>query len=357
MVFIRGIIGEDTGLLDVMTQVESQAGDTVRVEIDSPGGYAEEGLKIYDYLKGLNRNVTTVARNQCGSIASVIFMAGTERIATCDIFIHNPFLGDVAAPYLTQDDLQDAYDYLEELKKKINAIYSSVSGVGKGGLQALMDNETAITPEQAVTLGLATGTAEPGAQNKAYRPVAKTSDERVIKAINLITSKMKKKSFADRIKNLLNGKAKNIDMADKDGNTFSVDIPSDRESQLPEVGDAATPDGTYMMEDGTTIVIADGVVTEVQAAGTDEGGAEDNATDVEALKAENAMLRRLLAEAQTVIEDYETRDNTVSKSINLRRDFSGKKTGEEKDHLRKAIDERKAALKPRGWNARQKYKQ
>lgn len=337
MIFIRGIIGEDTGLIDVMTQVESQAGDTVRVEIDSPGGYAEEGLKIYDYLKGLNRNVTTVARNQCGSIASVIFMAGTERIATCDIFIHNPFLGDVAAPYLTQDDLQDAYDYLEELKKKINAIYSSVSGVGKGGLQALMDNETAISPEQAVTLGLATGTAEPEAQNKAYRPVAKTSDERVIKAINLITSKMKKKSFADRIKNLLNGKAKNIDMTDKEGNTFSVDIPSDRESQEPEVGDVASPDGTFEMEDGRRITIADGIVTEISETETER---------IEALEAENRSLREILEQAAERLAEYEDMDARRSKTLNIKRSFSREE--DPKTKLEKAIEERRAALKCRG---------
>lgn len=351
MIFIKGIIGEDTGLIDVITQAEAQQGETLRVEIDSPGGYAEEGLKIYDYLKGLNRNVVTIAKNQCGSIASVIFMAGAERIATCDIFIHNPFLGDVAAPYLTQDDLKEAYDYLEELKRKINAIYSSVSGVGKGGLQALMDNETAITPEQAVTLGLATkAEAVADAQNLAYKPVARTSNQAVLKAINQITDKMNKKSLAERIKNILSGKAKNIDLTDKDGNTFSVDIPSDREEQKPEIGDAATPDGTYPMEDGTTITVADGVVTEIER---EEEHRDPDPQDVETLnariaelQAENATLRQLASEAADRLAEYEALESQQSKTLNLKRDKQTQ--AEPASALAKAIEERQKNPKFRG---------
>lgn len=352
MIFIKGIIGEDTGLIDVITQAEAQQGDTLRVEIDSPGGYAEEGLKIYDYLKGLNRNVVTIAKNQCGSIASVIFMAGTERIATCDIFIHNPFLGDVVAPYLTQDDLKEAYDYLEELKRKINAIYSSVSGMGKAGLQALMDNESAITPEQAVTLGLATkAEAVAGVQNMAYKPVARTSNQSVLKAINQIKDKMKKKpSFSERIKNLLSGKAKNIDLTDKDGNTFSVDIPSDREEQRPEVGDPATPDGIYPMEDGTTITVADGVITEIER---EEEHRDPDPQDVETLnariaelQAENATLRQLASEAADRLAEYEALESQQSKTLNLKRD---KQTpAEPASALAKAIEERQKNPKFRG---------
>lgn len=344
MIFIKGIIGEDTGLLEVITQAEAQQGDTLRVEIDSPGGYAEEGLKIYDYLKGLNRNVVTIAKNQCGSIASVIFMAGTERIATCDIFIHNPFLGDVVAPYLTQEDLQEAYNYLEELKKKINAIYSSVSGMGKAGLQALMDNETAISPEQAVTLGLATKTGEAEAENKAYKPIARTSNEAVLKAINQIQKNMNKKKWSERIKNFLSGKAKNIDLKDKDGNPFSVDIPADRENQVPEVGDPAEPDGQFEMEDGSTVIIADGVITEIRHA--DEEHGEDNQDqDVESLnariaelEAENAQLRRTAEMAASVIEEYEALEKEQSKTLNIKRPFVNKDKGEDKSSFGKAVD-------------------
>lgn len=347
MIFIKGIIGEDTGLLEVITQAEAQQGDTLRVEIDSPGGYAEEGLKIYDYLKGLNRNVVTVAKNQCGSIASVIFMAGTERIATCDIFIHNPFLGDVVAPYLTQEDLQEAYNYLEELKKKINAIYSSVSGMGKAGLQALMDNETAISPEQAVTLGLATKTGEAESQNKAYKPIARTSNEAVLKAINQIQKNMNKKTkWSERIKNLLSGKAKNIDLKDKDGNTFSVDIPADRENQVPEVGDPAEPDGQFEMEDGSTIIIADGVITEIRHA--DEEHGEDNQDpDVETLnariaqlEAENEQLRRAGEMAANQLAEYEALEKEHSKTLNIKRSFENKTPGVQQSALDSAADKR-----------------
>lgn len=347
MIFIKGIIGEDTGLLEVITQAEAQQGDTLRVEIDSPGGYAEEGLKIYDYLKGLNRNVVTIAKNQCGSIASVIFMAGTERIATCDIFIHNPFLGDVVAPYLTQEDLQEAYNYLEELKKKINAIYSSVSGMGKAGLQALMDNETAISPEQAVTLGLATKAEAGEASAKAYTPVALSSKQVLKQAINQAINQnkndMKKgKISANRIMNLLSGKAKNIDFKDKNGNTLSVDIPTDRENQVPEVGDAAEPDGQFEMEDGSTIIVADGVITEIRRADEDnqDPDVESLNARIAELEAENEQLRRVGQLAADQIAEYEALEKQKSKTLNIKRSFENKTPGVQKSALDNAADER-----------------
>lgn len=331
MVRITGIIGEDCKLINVMEQVANERGDTVRCIIDSPGGIAEEGLAIYDYLKGLNRKVVTVAQNQCGSIASVIFMAGEERIANCDIFIHNPFLGDVHAPFLTQDDLQDAVDYLEELKKKINDIYAKTSGVDKTGLQRLMDEETSITPQQAVSLGIATRTGNFVTENK-YTPVAKSSNRVVIKALNKIKNQktMKKVTLAQRIKNLLAGTAKNLDYTDVNGNVVSVEVPADRESQMPEVGDPASPDGSFELENGMVITVADGVVTEV---------VNEQAQNLDELKAENEHLKALLTEAQAKLEEYEAMEEEMSKSLNLKREFNGGKGG--KTAFQKALEERK----------------
>lgn len=340
MIIVRGIIGEDTGLIDVMRQAEAQQGDTVRVQIDSPGGIAEVGLQIYDYLKGLNRKVITIAKNQCGSIASVIFMAGEERIAGCDIFIHNPFFGDVYAPMLTQEDLATAYSDLEDLKKKINGIYSKVSGMDKNALQALMDGETAISPEDAVALRLATAVSEEtGRSHDYYIPVTKTNNIQINKLLNIVKKEkmIKVKITAAKIRNFLKG-AKNLDFTDKDGNVVSVDIPSDREEQKPEVGDMASPDGTYELEDGRKITVTDGIVTEVSETQT-----ETETERIEALEAENAQLRATLEEAATQLSEYEAMQEKVSKKLNIKRDFNGKETP--KSALQKAIEERKEALK------------
>ena len=52
----------------------------IRVRINSYGGEVAEGLAIYNALKGHPARVTTVCDGFACSAASVVFMAGDERI-------------------------------------------------------------------------------------------------------------------------------------------------------------------------------------------------------------------------------------------------------------------------------------
>ena len=79
-IYIQGVIGENTTLIDVIRQTESQKeADVYNVYITSPGGLIEEGFDIYNYLVNLGKPVTTYARGNCDSIATVIFQAGAKR--------------------------------------------------------------------------------------------------------------------------------------------------------------------------------------------------------------------------------------------------------------------------------------
>jgi ATP-dependent Clp protease protease subunit len=88
----------------------------------------------------------------------------------------------------------------------------------------------------------------------------------------------------------------------EDGSTIEIE----REEGEPQVGDAAKPDGEHKMADGTTIVIADGVITEIRPAEPAEE--EETMTEeevastiaemtkaIEKLTAENENLKSQLA--------------------------------------------------------------
>lgn len=350
MIKIQGIVGEDVTMLDVIAQMKKETGDIIIVEIDSPGGYAEEGLNIYRYLKNQKKKVRTVARNCCGSIASVIFMAGSERVACCDIFIHNPFLGDVYAPVLTREDLEEAADYLAKLTKEINDIYRSVSGVDKEALQILMDQETAIPAKKAVEIGIATRYEEGKSVNRM--PVIMTRNKVAAKALirnsSNINTKTKKKmskiqDLIKKAKDLLTGKAKNETYADVDGNEFTVEIPEDREERVPQVGDMASPDGTFVLEDGVTIVIENGAITEIR-----EEGAQAN---IEQLQSENQELRQMVQELTEALEKYAENEKKEekTKTLNVKRSFKTKNVAaEEENPVKKAMLERLKAKNKKG---------
>jgi len=85
-IFINGQIGanpEEKGvnLIDVIAQVKNQPFATsFEVYINSEGGYVDVGFDIHDYLRSLKLPIKTIGVGLVASIATVIFMAGDERI-------------------------------------------------------------------------------------------------------------------------------------------------------------------------------------------------------------------------------------------------------------------------------------
>ena len=94
--------------------------------------------------------------------------------------------------------------------------------------------------------------------------------------------------LTNKVKNWL--KIKNIMLTDVEGKELMVE----REEGSPEVGDVASPDGTFTLADGTIIVVLNGVITSITPASTE---------DLEALKTENATLK---AELETLKNEYST---------------------------------------------------
>ena len=128
----------------------------INVHINSYGGEVAEGLAIYNVLKSHPAQVTTFCEGFACSIASVVFMAGDERIMreSSMLMIHNP--SNYARG--TSDELRKAADDLDAIRETSIAAYMSHATCSREELIALMDAETWLTPERSVELGLATQT-------------------------------------------------------------------------------------------------------------------------------------------------------------------------------------------------------
>ncbi len=128
--------------------------DTINVNINSYGGEVAEGLAIYNALKKHKAKIVTKCEGFACSIASVIFMAGDERIMNeaSLLMIHNAWSwgeGDANALRKMADDL----DLITNQSKKV---YLANSNIDEGALTELMDQETFIEPEDALEMGFAT---------------------------------------------------------------------------------------------------------------------------------------------------------------------------------------------------------
>lgn len=135
--------------------------ESIIVRINSYGGEVAEGVAIYNALKAHKAKTRTVCDGFACSIASVVFMAGDERIMNeaSLLMIHNASTraaGDSSALRKTADDL-------ETITGLSRGIYLAETDLDEETIARMMDNETWLTPKFCVEHGFATGTEQTAA--------------------------------------------------------------------------------------------------------------------------------------------------------------------------------------------------
>jgi ATP-dependent Clp endopeptidase proteolytic subunit ClpP len=131
---------------------EITAGE-IEVQINSPGGDVFDGIAIYNTLRAHPANITTRVDGLAASAASVIAQAGDKRVmfSASQMMIHNAWglsIGDA-------DDMRKYADILEQQNEVIAGIYAQRSGKDADEFLALMKDDTWLTADKTVDLGLA----------------------------------------------------------------------------------------------------------------------------------------------------------------------------------------------------------
>ena len=172
--------------------------DTINVYINSYGGEVAEGLAIYNSLKRHNAKIKTFCDGFAASIASVIFMAGDERIMSNAslLFIHNAW----TSTYGNANELRKQADDLEVMTQASINTYMSCVNITEEALKAMLDAETWVTPQDALEMEFATSiindsvsknpnqsikkkVAEMLLVRQAIEPTVETPEEPIVKPI------------------------------------------------------------------------------------------------------------------------------------------------------------------------------
>lgn len=131
-------------------------GDVSRINvfINSYGGEVAEGIAIYNALKRHKAKVVTYCDGFACSISSVIFMAGDERIMNkaSVLMVHNAWMGASG----NASELRKAADDLDKINQLAITAYMEHFNGSEEELQAIMDAESWVLPEEAVEHGFAT---------------------------------------------------------------------------------------------------------------------------------------------------------------------------------------------------------
>lgn len=145
--------------------------DEINVYINSYGGEVAEGIAIYNALRRHKAKVRTICDGFACSIASVIFMAGDERVMNeaSMLMIHNAWTyaeGNAA-------QLRKQAEDLEKITKLSIEAYKAHSSLKEEEITALMDAETWILPSEALEYGFATAVEKPEKVNTSQNAKAK----------------------------------------------------------------------------------------------------------------------------------------------------------------------------------------
>ena len=135
---------------------ELQGVTNINVYINSYGGEVAEGLAIYNALKRHPAKVTTFCDGFACSIASVIFMAGDERIMgnPSRLMIHDAWTSVYGA---NADELRKQADDLDNITEASVKAYMANINISEEELRAMMKDETWISETDALEMGFATG--------------------------------------------------------------------------------------------------------------------------------------------------------------------------------------------------------
>lgn len=139
-------------LVNELTSIDGV--ENINVYINSYGGEVAEGLAIYNALVRHPAKVTTICDGFACSIASVIFMAGDNRVMgnASLLMIHNPWTYTAG----NANELRKEAEDLDKIAEASYAAYLDKINIDRDKLKELLDAETWLTPLEAVDMGFAT---------------------------------------------------------------------------------------------------------------------------------------------------------------------------------------------------------
>ena len=147
-------IESDISSYTLSKQIEALECDQINVYINSYGGEVAEGLAIYNQLKRHKAKVKTVCDGFACSAASVVFMAGDERIMSTAslLMIHNAWTRASG----NSKELRKQADDLDKITQASVNAYMQEINITEEELKQMLDDETWITPQEAIEKGFIT---------------------------------------------------------------------------------------------------------------------------------------------------------------------------------------------------------
>jgi ATP-dependent Clp protease, protease subunit len=157
VIFLVGPVNDQSANLVVaqLLFLESENPDKdISFYINSPGGSVSAGMSIFDTMQFVKPEVSTLCMGMAASMGSFLLMAGAKgkrfALPNSRIMIHQPSGG-------AQGQATDIEIHAREILKtreQLNRIYAERTGQPLEKIQADMERDFFLDPEEAKTYGL-----------------------------------------------------------------------------------------------------------------------------------------------------------------------------------------------------------
>ena len=157
IIFIDEEITEHTASVIVAQLLFLEAQDPdkdINIYINSPGGMVTAGLAIYDTLKYIKPDVSTICVGMAASMAAVLLSAGTKGkryiLPNAEVMIHQPLGGAQGQA----SDIKITADHILEIRNRLNKILADNTGQKLAVVEKDTDRDNYMSAEDAVKYGL-----------------------------------------------------------------------------------------------------------------------------------------------------------------------------------------------------------
>lgn len=127
----------------------------ITILINSPGGVVSSGLAIYDMIRHLKCDVSTVCVGQAASMGAFLLAAGTKgkryAMENSSVMIHQA-LGGIQFGQAT--DVQIQAENLIFTKKQLNRLLAKMTGRSIEEIERDTERDFYMTPEDAIKYGI-----------------------------------------------------------------------------------------------------------------------------------------------------------------------------------------------------------
>ena len=122
--------------------------------INSPGGIVSSGLAVYDTMRYIRPDVSTVCVGQAASMGSMLLCAGTPgkryALPNARVMVHQPSGGAQGQAA----DIEIQAREILKLRERLNEIYVQHTGQSLKTIEKAVDRDNFMNSEEAKTFGL-----------------------------------------------------------------------------------------------------------------------------------------------------------------------------------------------------------